>query len=57
MTAVVEHAPIHGKIGTLSLNLRMWNWNEVIPCELEYCLFASVPVDEALSIVRNVLET
>jgi len=25
MTAVVEHAPIHGKIRTLSLSFRMWN--------------------------------
>jgi len=29
----------------------------MIPCELEYFLLADVPVDEALSIVRNVLET
>jgi hypothetical protein len=57
MTAVVEHALIRGKIGTLSLSLRMWNHNKMIPCELEYCLLASVPVDEALSIVRNMLET
>jgi len=48
---------IHGKIGTLSLSLRMLNFNKMIPCELEYCLLASVPLDEALSIVHNVLET